>query len=227
MSVLVTTFIIIALYELVRWIEDLINWGNETLPTPDLGSILDSAYKPEECDIKMSVDCQKLLDTYFREPMGEPLYVRIENRMKGMTPDQKKKLIMEITAKASTVMHVQLDNVVFENSDCMGTYNFRKNELMVSNAYIESDKCNVEVIKTIFHELKHAVQYKAVSTGGNVWGYSDDTLIAWANNFQDYISCVWDPEGYYTQPIEIDSFGFECSVIPLPGLGLPSNNTNV
>ena len=95
---------------------------------------------------------------------------------------------------------------------------------MFSNLYIAQDVCNVEIVKTIFHELKHAVQFKAIGKDGNVWGYSTETLIAWANNWQGYISGSLDPEGYMTQPIELDSFGFECSVIPQPGLSSPNVN---
>ena len=118
-----------------------------------------------------------------------------------------------------------VDNIIFTDVSCMGCYSASDNTIMFSNLYIAQDVCNVEIVKTIFHELKHAVQFKAIGKNGNVWGYSMDTLVAWANNYQDYISASWDPEGYMTQPIELDSFGFECSVIPQPGLS--SLNVNV
>ena len=145
--------------------------------------------------------------------------------MRGLNDEQKRLLLKEITIKASEVMNVELDNIIFTDVSCMGCYSASDNTIMFSNLYIAQDVCNVEIVKTIFHELKHAVQFKAIGKNGNVWGYSMDTLVAWANNYQDYISASWDPEGYMTQPIELDSFGFECSVIPQPGLS--SLNVNV
>lgn len=216
MSILLTIIVVLTLVELVRIISELLEWGNE-LPRPDIDAILAERYHPEECDEKMKVECQALLEDFFKEPSDLPMYLRIEHHMKGMSSEQKKVLIEQITQKTSSIMGVNIASVNFENSQSMGAYHLGKNSLMVSEAYLEFDECNVEIIKTIFHELKHAVQFKAITPGGNIWGYSEETLIAWANNFQDYINYMWDPEGYILQAIETDSFGFECSVIPKPG----------
>lgn len=219
MSVLLTTAII-ALVGLVQWVSSLLCWREENLPSPNINDILNANYKPEACDEKMRIDCQDLLSQYFKEPEDAQLYQRIDEKMKGLSETEKKELLREITIKASSIMQVHIDNIEFSNNSCMGAYNYLNNSLMISNAYLNQDGCNVELVKTIFHELKHAVQYNAISHGGNVWGYSDETLIAWVNNFQNYINCTLDPEGYFYQPIEIDSFGYECSVIPQPGLSV-------
>lgn len=223
MSVMLTVVAIVALAELVRWVSILISWGEETLPPPNVNDILTANYKPEECDEKMRVDCQNLLFLYFKEPEDAELYQRINEKMKNLNEDEKKGLLREITLKASSIMHVKLDSIEFSNDSCMGCYNYSKNSLMISSAYLNLDSCNVEVVKTIFHELKHAVQFNAISRDGNIWGYSDKTLITWVNNFQNYINCALDPEGYYHQPIEVDSFGYECSIIPQPGLSVNNN----
>lgn len=225
MSVLLLIAAVIAATELLSWLVDSLEWGRETLPPPNINDILQANYKPEECDEKMRLSCQQLLQTYFKEPIDAPMYQRIDEKMRGLNDEQKRLLLKEITIKASEVMNVELDNIIFTDVSCMGCYSASDNTIMFSNLYIAQDVCNVEIVKTIFHELKHAVQFKAIGRNGNVWGYSMDTLVAWANNYQDYISASWDPEGYMTQPIELDSFGFECSVIPQPGLS--SLNVNV
>ena len=225
MSVLLVIAAVIAATELLSWLVDSLEWGGETLPPPNINDILQANYKPEECDEKMRLSRQQLLQTYFKEPIDAPMYQRIDEKMRGLNDEQKRLLLKEITIKASEVMNVKLDNIVFTDVSCMGCYSASDNTIMFSNLYIAQDVCNVEIVKTIFHELKHAVQFKAIGKDGNVWGYSMDTLVAWANNYQDYISASWDPEGYMTQPIELDSFGFECSVIPQPGLS--SLNVNV
>lgn len=224
MSVLLVIATVIAATELFSWLADSLEWGCENLPYPDINDILQANYKPEECDEKMRLDCQQLLQDYFNEPVDAAMYQRIEEKMRGMDEEQKRLLLQEITIKASEVMNVKLDNIVFTDVSCMGCYSASDNTIMFSNLYIAQDVCNVEIVKTIFHELKHAVQFKAMGKDGNVWGYNTETLIAWANNWQDYISGSLDPEGYMTQPIELDSFGFECSVIPQPGLSSPNVN---
>ena len=224
MSVLLVIATVIAATELFSWLADSLEWGCENLPYPDINDILQANYKPEECDEKMRLSCQQLLQTYFKEPIDAPMYQRIDEKMRGLNDEQKRLLLKEITIKASEVMNVKLDNIVFTDVSCMGCYSASDNTIMFSNLYIAQDVCNVEIVKTIFHELKHAVQFKAIGKDGNVWGYNTETLIAWANNWQDYISGSLDPEGYMTQPIELDSFGFECSVIPQPGLSSPNVN---
>lgn len=223
MSILLTVIAIISVVELVRWISNRISWGQETLPPPNINDILSENYKPEECDKKMRVDCQNLLSQYFKEPEDAEIYQRINEKLKNLNEDEKKELLREIALKASDIMHIKLDCIEFSNDPCMGAYYYKENKLMISSAYLNQDSCRVELVKTIFHELKHAVQYNAISHGGNIWGYSDEKLISWVNNFQNYINCNYDPEGYLHQPVEIDSFGYECSIIPQPGLSVNNN----
>lgn len=221
MALLTTVLIIIGFVELIHFISELISWGNESLPSCDTSDMLASYYKPEACDEKMRMDCNNLLQQYFKEPVDLPLYQRIDIKMRSLGIEQRKDLLRELTEKAAEIMQVELDDIKFENMSYMGVYDSDKNALVLSVPYIKEDQCSIEAVKTIFHELKHAVQFKAICTGGNVWGYSDETLVAWANNYLNYIKPEWDPEGYIIQPIEVDSFGFECSVIPMPGMNIP------
>ena len=221
MALLTTVLVIIGVVELIHYIGELISWGNETLPPCDMSDTLALHYKPEACDEKMRIDCNNLLQQYFSEPADLPLYQRVDVKMRSLDIEQRKKMLRELTEKSAEIMRVELDDIKFENMPYMGVYDSGKNVLVLSVPYIKNDQCCIEAVKTIFHELKHAVQFKAICSGGNVWGYSDETLVAWANNYLNYIKPEWDPEGYVTQPIEIDSFGFECSVIPMPGMNIP------
>lgn len=224
MSVLITVGIVLAAMEILSWVADSLEWSDETLPPPNINDVLAEHYKPEPCDIEMRKQCQMLLQRFFEEPEDMPMYQRIDYKMNSLDEKQKKQLLLDIAKEAAVVMNVKIDRFFFEDSTSMGCYNFMDNSIMLSNAYLSIDQCNVEIVKTIFHELKHAVQYDAIGTNGNVWGYSQDTLIAWANNFANYISGSVDPEGYMTQPVEIDGFGFECFVIPKPGMEVQNVN---
>ncbi len=222
MTILLAIILTWTAIELIRYICSLISWGRETLPPPNINDILQTHYKPEHCDAKIREDCEKMLQQYFKEPANLPLYQRIDEKMKTMNVEQRKEMLRELTTKIADIMQIKLDGIIFDDNQCMGYYDPQKNCIMISVPYIQQDECNVEVVKTIFHELKHAIQFKAISQGGNIWGYSDATLIAWANNWQEYIRPELDPESYMTQPLEVDAFGFECSVIPQPGMGITS-----
>lgn len=223
MSVLLTTIVIIAAIELIEYVVECIDWGEETLPPPDISSLLHTYYKPDVCDTKMIANCQEMLRQFFDEPADAQLYMRIEQKMAGMDNEQKKVLLHNIAVKACQAMNVSISEIRFDDIQSMGCYNPANDSITISNAYLCQDICNVEMVKTIFHELKHATQYKAIGRDGNVWGYSQEKLIDWVNNFQNYVRSDIDPEGYFTQPIEIDSFGFECSVVPKPGMNADSN----
>lgn len=218
MSLLLIIAIAVAAVELIKMIAEAFEWGSQTLPSPNINDHLREKYHPEECDLKMQAKCREMLQEHFPEPKDMPLYIRIQNRLDGMAAEDKKAVVLDIAARAAQIMQVDVDKIEFIDDHNMGSYHFKTRRLSISNAYVESDIDNVELIKTIFHELKHGVQYQAIGAGGNVWGYSDETLIDWLNNLQHYTRPEVDRELYFTQPLEIDSFGFECAIVPRPGL---------
>ena len=66
-----------------------------------------------------------------------------------------------------------------------------------------------ETLDTVVHELRHAVQYKAIEVDNDrYWGIDEQRRIEWAANIVDYIEDPTDPRGYFEQPIEKDCFTF-------------------
>ena len=92
MSVLLVIAAVIAATELLSWLVDSLD-GWETLPPPNINDILQANYKPEECDEKMRLSCQQLLQTYFKEPIDAPMYQRIDEKMRGLNDEQKRLLL--------------------------------------------------------------------------------------------------------------------------------------
>ena len=63
-----------------------------------------------------------------------------------------------------------------------------------------------ETISTIVHELRHAVQHKAISLDSDdYWNTTEQTRIEWAHNFANYIPYEVDPVGYKNQIVERDA----------------------
>lgn len=206
-----------------EFITNLFSWALSHLPPMNMNEILSEQYKPEACDIELRDKCVRFLRVFFKEPADAQMYQRIQYRLKNLSVHQKQELIREIVNRVSGIMQVELTDVYFvDDLRSMGLYDAQRNCIVFSNAYLQRDDdlCNVEVIKTIFHELKHAVQHKSLTENGNVWGYSDDTRLNWMINFMRYIEADENLEMYMSQPVELDSFGFESCVIPQPGLGL-------
>ena len=66
-----------------------------------------------------------------------------------------------------------------------------------------------ETLDTVVHELRHAVQYRAIELDDDsYWGIDEARRIEWARNMANYIRGCDDPKGYYTQAIECDSYTF-------------------
>lgn len=64
-----------------------------------------------------------------------------------------------------------------------------------------------EFLDTVIHELRHAVQCKAIREEG-FWDVENERRILWADNFRNYISADVDPRGYAEQRVEVDARTF-------------------
>lgn len=69
-----------------------------------------------------------------------------------------------------------------------------------------------EVLDTICHELRHAVQHKSIRSPG-FWNISEERSIAWAENMTDYIPGSKDFKAYTRQPVEADAATFAAQVV--------------
>lgn len=81
--------------------------------------------------------------------------------------------------------------------------------IALNELYLASDNDYIlrVFINTIIHECKHARQWDAVA-GRNTHGYSDELILKWRINFQDYIAPEESDEGYVKQPVEWDASSF-------------------
>lgn len=216
MSLTVTTILFltaVALELAIAWLQEREGLGT-LLPPVDVKGILEEHYHPCEVDIAMRQECASLLEREFPNPPELPMWNRIDQKMRSMTTSQRRDFLRRLAEEAAHTMKVQIRGIRFEDIAGYGCYQAENDTIVISNAYLSMENEGVETVKTIFHELKHAVQYHAIATGGNVWGYPREVLIAWVNNYQHYIYPTKDPEGYFYQPLEIDAFGFENSLVP-------------
>lgn len=62
-------------------------------------------------------------------------------------------------------------------------------------------------IEITIHEMRHAVQDKAIEQPG-FWDIDDVRRAAWARNLENYISTSVDVQRYMRQPVEADAYTF-------------------
>lgn len=79
-----------------------------------------------------------------------------------------------------------------------------------SNAHFED--CILEVLDTVFHELRHAIQLRSIAESG-FWDVDTERQILWASNMIHYIKPEVDYRGYRRQPIEADAVTFATAVM--------------
>lgn len=179
---------------------------------------MDAMYAPEPPDVELAEKCGNYLAEKF--PSG------IEAAVQSMSNEELMGLFLQIENDAEQLMGVSIDNVDFYESETpptstyFGYYNRQDNSLHINRAFILSGDPRLvrEQVSTIFHELKHARQWKAIENclaDDNTFGYSEQQIMVWAENFKNYIPCALGDEIYRKQPVERDSFGFERRVMEI------------
>lgn len=173
---------------------------------------MDAAYHPEKPDVVVALKCREYLAEMF--PYG------IKERTQSLSKEELLALFHQVEKDAEKIMDVEVGTVDFYVTDeppactSFGLYNHEGNSLRINAAFILSGNPVLveEQIYTLFHELKHARQWAAVEgkhRGTKDYGYSDEQIRVWSENFDHYIPFLVSDEWYRKQPVEHDAFGFE------------------
>lgn len=168
-------------------------------------------YVPPKAD-KPLIDKSK---QYIRQKFGDS----IQDTLQDMSPMERVNTFREVVQEVSNIFDVPLNNIDFfqpelgHESMC-GFYNRVENSLNLNANMIVCDNMDLveEQVYTVFHEMKHARQWAAVQAAKNgklAYGYDAETVLEWAENFDNYISPEEDDEEYRKQPLERDTFGLE------------------
>lgn len=202
-AIIAVSISLAAMIKLRRENRRLIDIIRTMLPANKDGEI---EYVPENCDIKIAQSCRELIKREF--PNG------VSVSLSNISLNERKKRLKEFVSQASKEMNVSAPEVEFDqSSSCAGGYNFSKDVLIISEVFLANDSDLNDCINTVFHELKHKIQYEATNNGGNKWGYSNHLVAIWSVNFRQYIRPDIDPLGYHIQAVEVDARGFANSII--------------
>lgn len=199
MSITVATVLAVLATELVciavQFFCDL--WGNRvnapsTLCTEEMS----------EVDKKMQQQTKNIIHDVFGENVAES----VQNMKAAQRIEKVEELVKQLKEEYRLDVEVEFYG---ENRNECGFYNGKQNTLSLNVADLLSN--NSEQIQvffdTVIHELRHAVQWKAVQEEG-FWNIGRERRIKWADNFKNYISINVDPKGYARQPVEMDACTF-------------------
>lgn len=171
-----------------------------------------TVYNPEyianPVDEELRKKCQQFIDEEF--PNG------LIQRLEGLPEEERLELMRKTVFQGADLVDVHVSQVKFFypsnelEMDINGMY-VRDEDAIYLNAFFIKDLDTPErterLLKTIFHELKHARQYAAVFDNKD-YGYSDELILTWALNIKYYVDWEDNIEAYCKQPIEVDAFGW-------------------
>lgn len=163
----------------------------------------EQAYEHESCDDRMIGQCRDLLNKFC--PQG------IEQKFAELNKlEARKDFLSKLAEQAAEIMQVAPLPVSFEEMPMQkyGNYSMGENVIFLNELYVLESP--LQIVDTIFHELKHAVQCKAMTD--NPWNYSAKIRGLWKVCFERYYSGIFY-EAYATQAIEIDARHFANEVI--------------
>lgn len=166
---------------------------------------IDATYMPHGNDLQMASACTESLNRNFN---GEDIL----SSWNKMSINERKQKVITLTEEAASIMGVEVDKVVFDESTTRyGSYN-PDGTICFSEPFLACDSRG-EIIRTIYHELKHGTQEKAIQMGtDNPYGYDAPTLVIWVENNLKYENGDQDFLFYYGQQIEVDARGFARTV---------------
>ena len=165
-------------------------------------------YQRNPIDDKLALQCQKFIDSDF--PQG------LIDRLRNLSNEERLELMKNTVLKGANIMNVNVGNVKFfsptnEVEMCTRGYYNRAEDTIYLNAYyllnFDMPERTEGMLRTVFHELKHAVQFSAVLDDVD-YGYTDELLLTWALNIKYYVDSDDNFEAYRKQPIENDAFGW-------------------
>lgn len=185
-----------AVYAAVQWLREI--WGNRVTAPNSLCTA-----NMSEMDEKMQEETIRIIKDIFGEDINE--------NIQELSASDRILKIEEFAKRIKLVYGLDVDiNFYGDDKNLCGFYSFKDNELNLNVADLLSKNAEdiYEFLDTVIHEMRHAVQWKAVQEEG-FWNVDDKTRAEWMDNLaNNYIPFNVDPRGYALQPVEVDARTF-------------------
>lgn len=207
-EVIVSVGAALALYLAVEAVLSGISWGFRKLRQNSIRK------KCEEylVTLPLTEEDQRLIECG-RALMKDFFPAGIEQRFKHQTLEQRVELMKALIEQANQLYNVDIDSITFAPASEMGSYtlgffDIETNGIAINLDILASDEAEVirALVTTVFHECRHALQYRAVTDETFSYG-SEEQLHLWALNFMEgnYIPAEVDFVLYQQQTVEADA----------------------
>ncbi len=174
---------------------------------------LSVVYDPDlmdETDLALAEQSRDVLFTHLGDhPVDALKTLTSDDRVEalgGMMRDMVK--LYGIRGQVARVEFMNLDRTM------AGAFYQGEGVVRINMRYVQSsdDQALRNLLLTIFHEFRHAVQLSVVD-GNPVWNKDDAVARDYAYNFTHYITANVDFEGYQNQLLERDADAFALTVL--------------
>lgn len=137
----------------------------------------------------------------------------IEDGFKGLTLEQRVEMMKNLIERANELYGTEVGTIAFlpaeKIGECtLGYFQHDSNTIAVNLDVLAANEPAVmqAIVATVFHELRHALQYKAVTDPSFAYGTEEQRRL-WALNFMEgnYISPEVDFALYQKQVVEADA----------------------
>ena len=146
-----------------------------------------------------------------REVMKETFPEGIEKRFRSLSLNERTALLRKMILELNGIYGVNVRDIAFLHSreigeGTLGYYDIDSNCIRFNVDYIDIDNPELwtHIIGTVFHELRHALQYRAVTDSSCNYG-TQEQLRLWALNLVNYIPANVDFALYQEQIVEADA----------------------
>lgn len=212
MGILITvaaTVAVMAILEAVDFLfNDVLFPGEDVAPLPP-AEVVDGTML-NDIDRQKIRESRGILEEYLGEdPVGNLMTLNAEDRIKA---------VCGIVEELARLYNVEIEGLEFSGAlpnTTAGCYHRDRKLIQLNMNYLLVNEREIllDLLDTVFHELRHAIQWSIVVDGGGAWGVSEQRREALAANFKHYIQAGRDLHGYQMQLVERDAVTFAACVL--------------
>lgn len=212
MEIVITLAVATAALVLVGAVDFLLNEvlfpGEEVPPLPP-EEVIDQSLMNATDRKKIQKSKEILEDHLGTDPVDNLITMNAQDRV-----DAIGNLVEDLTR----LYNIKIDGVEFSASlpeTVAGCYIRNRRLIQLNIQYLMNDNHAVlrDLLDTIFHELRHAIQWDIVVNGTDGWGVTEQYRQDLAANFKNYIRFERDIHAYQLQLVERDAVTFAACVL--------------
>ena len=162
-----------------------------------------------ESDLQLIEESKRILQDHLGDDVPGDLM--------SLIPEDRIKAIEGIAHDLVNLYHVEIKGIEFTilSNTIAGEYDHENQLITINSTWLFANDrfCMLDMINTLFHEMRHAIQWSIVEYGGAEWGVDEVRRKALAYSFYHYIPAEIDFAASQKQLVERDAVTFANKVM--------------